>query len=46
MIDVDQTARARDAAFHQVEQIGAAGEIGRAGSEAAATASAIVAGRT
>ena len=28
--DVDQTARARDAALHQVEQIGAGREIGGA----------------
>ena len=28
--DVDETVRARDAALHQVEQIGAGGEIGGA----------------
>ena len=30
-IDVDETARAGDAALHQIEKIGAAGEIGGAG---------------
>jgi hypothetical protein len=30
MIDVHQTARMRDAALHQVQQIGAPGEISRA----------------
>ena len=29
--DVDQAARAGDAALHQVQQVGAAGEIGGAG---------------
>src|ERR1700677_2794552 len=30
-IDVDEAARARDAALHQVEQVGAGGEIGGSG---------------
>ncbi len=30
-IDVDETGRARDAAFHQIEQVGAGGEISGAG---------------